>query len=257
MIGCRLLAQVHQALVEAKHPTDTATPFGGVNVIFFGDFYQLPPVGNLPLYTPSSRFLSRMSETNTKQSLGRALWTKLNEVIFLSQQMRQDTSAFNQMLQRIRNGNSTAEDYELLLQRVVGSSGGPTLSEGVFRSATVVTILNSVRCQLNQLAVKRLTDQLKLPIVYSVAVDQLSQGQTPSPALQQTLWQLSDDKTGGQMGLFPCLPGMPVMLKENLATELGLCNSSIGELVSVVVNPLDYQRMQQIESDQVTFDAMN
>jgi hypothetical protein len=42
MIGCGLLSDVSEALSIAKGSTDS---FGGINMIFAGDFAQLPPVG--------------------------------------------------------------------------------------------------------------------------------------------------------------------------------------------------------------------
>lgn len=42
MIGCKLLHRISEALIQAKGNT---SPFGGINVIFSGDFAQLPPVG--------------------------------------------------------------------------------------------------------------------------------------------------------------------------------------------------------------------
>lgn len=47
MVECSLLLQVSQALIEAKGNTGL---FGGVNVIFAGDFAQLPPVVMKSLY---------------------------------------------------------------------------------------------------------------------------------------------------------------------------------------------------------------
>lgn len=50
MIGCDLMLTIHDALVDAKGNT---APFGGINIIFAGDFAQLPPVC-------ASRLFSRM-----------------------------------------------------------------------------------------------------------------------------------------------------------------------------------------------------
>jgi len=47
MIGCKMLHNVSGALTEAKGKTTT---FGGVSIIFAGDFAQLPPIGDVRLY---------------------------------------------------------------------------------------------------------------------------------------------------------------------------------------------------------------
>ena len=50
LIGAQLLCQIDHALRFAKeNPNEW---FGGVNVIFAGDFYQYPPVASTPLYAP-------------------------------------------------------------------------------------------------------------------------------------------------------------------------------------------------------------
>ena len=46
MIGCKLLYQISEALIKAK---GNNSPFGGINIIFAGDFAQLPPVGETRL----------------------------------------------------------------------------------------------------------------------------------------------------------------------------------------------------------------
>lgn len=48
MTGCALLLQIHEVLVDAKGCTE---PFGGVSVIFVGDFVQLPPVNQTKLFS--------------------------------------------------------------------------------------------------------------------------------------------------------------------------------------------------------------
>ncbi len=40
------------------------TPFGGVNVVFAGDFCQLPPVGGTRLYAGAS--IRQLSQTKSK-----------------------------------------------------------------------------------------------------------------------------------------------------------------------------------------------
>jgi len=48
MIGCYLLLQIHEALVDTKGYTE---PFSGVSMIFAGDFAQLPPVSQTKLFS--------------------------------------------------------------------------------------------------------------------------------------------------------------------------------------------------------------
>ena len=43
MIGCRQLTKISRKLTKAKH-ANPSIPFGGVDIIFFGDFIQFPPI---------------------------------------------------------------------------------------------------------------------------------------------------------------------------------------------------------------------
>jgi hypothetical protein len=52
LLSAELLSEIDSALRYAKEkPNDW---FGGINVIFSGDFYQYPPVAGTALYTPIS-----------------------------------------------------------------------------------------------------------------------------------------------------------------------------------------------------------
>lgn len=43
MVSLQTIKHIHRRLIEIKGTSDNV-PFGGVNVIAIGDFYQLPPV---------------------------------------------------------------------------------------------------------------------------------------------------------------------------------------------------------------------
>ena len=49
MMSCRDLQKIHERLSKVLNEFDE--PFGGLNVIFAGDFAQLPPVGGKSLYS--------------------------------------------------------------------------------------------------------------------------------------------------------------------------------------------------------------
>jgi hypothetical protein len=68
MIGCSLLYNISEALIEAKGNT---SPFGGINVIFAGDFAQLPPVGDIRLSATVD-----MSQTKSTSKRGQQMHTE-------------------------------------------------------------------------------------------------------------------------------------------------------------------------------------
>jgi len=54
MISCEFLIEISEALSDAK---GNSSPFGGVNIIFAGDFAQLPPVLQTQLYVdPKTKY---------------------------------------------------------------------------------------------------------------------------------------------------------------------------------------------------------
>ncbi len=73
MVGSKLLVQINNALCRAK---EEQSAFGGVSIIFAGDFAQLPPVGDSRLF--SRVRTSSGSEAAQKHVQGKLLgflWT--------------------------------------------------------------------------------------------------------------------------------------------------------------------------------------
>ena len=60
MVGQYMLYQISKRLQEAK-PHKSTEPFAGVSIVLMGDFAQLPPVKDLPLFQKSggSQFQAR------------------------------------------------------------------------------------------------------------------------------------------------------------------------------------------------------
>lgn len=87
---------------------------------------------------------------------------------------------------------------------------------------------NEVRTQLNQKAVvHRATETNQKPFI-CVAQDTCQGKIIEDPLLRKKLLGLSDSKTEHLPGYLPLIPGMPVILTQNIAIELGLINGSNG-----------------------------
>ncbi len=80
-------------------------PFGGLQVVLCGDFFQLPPVSRMG--EPQAQFVHR-SEAWTRMQL---------RVCYLEEQHRQDDEAFVRLLNNIRDTEVSEESYELLQSR--------------------------------------------------------------------------------------------------------------------------------------------
>lgn len=80
-------------------------PFGGIQVILSGDFYQLPPVGT---DTESSLFCFESEK-----------WREtMKNVIVLKKIFRQEDDKFSKILNQIRTGRISSSSYTALQQRV-------------------------------------------------------------------------------------------------------------------------------------------
>ena len=82
-------------------------PFGGIQVVFSGDFFQLPPIG-LAHETSRERFCF-MSKAWARAGL---------HVCYLTQQFRQTKNQLNYLLQEIRNGEASQSAQQLLEEKV-------------------------------------------------------------------------------------------------------------------------------------------
>ena len=107
-----MLAWIDKRLRQASGKLDL--PLGGFSIILIGDFGQLPPVGDKPLYaSPSSHPLSVH---------GHHIYKLFNTVIILEYVLCQNGTdpmiqRFREFLLQLRNSNVSRDDWEMLLQR--------------------------------------------------------------------------------------------------------------------------------------------
>ena len=110
-IGPNLLTCIDAHLCEV-FPSQCTTPFGGCSIILLGDFGQLPPVKDIPMYAGSSH--------------GNALWKIFNTFVTLSTMFCQQGNSpsqisFCQLLLNLLNSTPTLEDWTLLMTRTTSS----------------------------------------------------------------------------------------------------------------------------------------
>lgn len=83
-------------------------PFGGIQILFSGDFYQLPPVGSV-------------NEPETSQfCFENPIWNTLfHKQIQLTQIFRQTDQSYSDVLNQIREGTLNKRAYNLLMSRCI------------------------------------------------------------------------------------------------------------------------------------------
>ncbi|CAF4227561.1 unnamed protein product [Adineta steineri] len=236
MVGLSLLARLNKLVATAKH-CDPMSTMGGINIILFGDYIQYSPVFDKPLYY---NFASKMdNDTNTngklatendiQQKSARALILQINCVVILEQQMRTKDLAYRALLDRVRNGDGTYDDWQLLRTRVIGLGLHISLNDPPWNEAPILVYRNELRTELNNRAVVNKAYEIgRVPTVV-IATDTIkAKKNIDLPDLTRRLLTLSDNKTEHLPGYLPLVPGMPVLLQENIACELGLSNGTQG-----------------------------
>ncbi|CAF1529169.1 unnamed protein product [Didymodactylos carnosus] len=207
MVGLHLLSQIHKLLCIAK--CKSTEPFGGINLVFFGDFILYPPVLDKPLYRDmlaeennTRTKLKQKTELDTQYEVGRALWLQLNTVVQLIRQMRTDDSAFLEAQNRLRYGQCTTEDHKLLSTRVIGHQSCPVkpLDDIEWKEAPVLVFRNDLRTELNNLAVISAAREIGVVPVVCIAHDTFNADSAVNEKLRKFILRLSDNKTKGLCG---------------------------------------------------------
>ena len=228
-IGCNLLVDIHNALVSATGCTD---PFGGINVIFAGDFAQLPPVMDTKLYARlDNKKLHAETKAGQKTTFGKLLWHSVGTVVILTEQMRQCGEAnqrFVSLLGRLREGMCTDDDFSLLNSRVISAAKeDPSTDE--WRSAPMIVSENIVKDAINVRATIAFAQRTHQTVQWFDAIDTYRGDKFTGPH-REYLLNLPSGKTGQRLGKIPIVLGMPVVVSQNFDIEGGLVNGSWGYL---------------------------
>ena len=134
-------------------------PFGGLNMIFSGDFAQLPPpIGgeNAALYSCTVGINSQTIQSQ-EAAMGKALWHQVTTVVILQQNLRQTANSlrdiqFQTALQNMRFKACTPADI-IFLNTLVSSQakGHSHVLQIEFRNVSIIIALNSQKDEINQL----------------------------------------------------------------------------------------------------------
>lgn len=239
LVSCALMAEISRALAIAK---ENSLPFGGINVIFAGDFCQLKPPGGTALYARrTSKQKARETQNNTAQDIaaGRLLWLGFDTAVILVEQMRQSGAAndrFRELLNRLRVGRCTNADFELLNSRIMNTS---VVDVRAWKNAPVITTHNAIKDALNDRAARRFAEENNVELKIYTAKDKTSHKLIPAGALRDLILNTDTGQTGGLMGRLPLAKGMPVILLHNYDVAHGIVNGADGFLDTVLEHEED------------------
>ena len=101
MLSAETLSMVDAVCREIKQNPE---PFGGLQVILVGDFFQLPPILNMKAENEEQAILlASPAGGPVRFAYGSSVWARLNPVVcYLTEQYRQDDHAFLSVLSSIR-----------------------------------------------------------------------------------------------------------------------------------------------------------
>ncbi|KAM6493945.1 hypothetical protein JOM56_010306, partial [Amanita muscaria] len=227
----------------------------GINIIFAGDFAQLPPPMGGEHVSLYSRTVGRLATSlrSQEEAMGRAVWHQVTTVVVLRQNMRQrvnteDDDKLRRALENMRYKDCTPEDLIFLKSRITSMQAGkPSICEPKFRNVSIITAKNIQKDEINRLGCVKFAHETGQELTHFFSEDTFKPAANDNPTrrkrttrkfasmtdeLQQVLWNLphssADKQVPGKLSL--CL-GLPVIIKCNFATELCITNGQEATVV--------------------------
>jgi hypothetical protein len=254
MLSARDLHRINAQLAKVFEIAEI--PFGGLNMVFSGDFAQLPPAVGGEHVSLYSRTIGTVStdKKSQEEAIGKALWHQITTVVILRQNMRQSKqSAEDTMMQtaleNLRYKACTAADINFWRSKISSSSSSPgrsSICDKDFRDVSIITGTNLQKDEINRLGAIRFAQETNQDLVdfYSEDtskvspndLDKVSRAGTNSKRVAQltnemrkALWDqqpsTTDKHIAGKLTL--CL-GLPVMIRTNFAIELCMTRGQEG-----------------------------
>jgi len=222
--------------VIAKRARNCTLPFGGIQVIFTGDFYQLPPVGNFG-EPDTEEFCFESDE-----------WFsvfKMENHIQLRTMFRQSDPVYIDILSEIRTGQLSEKNLLTLMERV-GRSYNPSENNGCILTKLFPTRVKADFVNQAQYAKIESEEKIMKCVRNKSALAYVENGAVIEPEILLKCSRLSDAEKDHQLDILitntNCIEtlklkrGTAVMCTANIDLESGICNGSQGVIVDFFAN---------------------
>jgi ATP-dependent DNA helicase PIF1 len=209
-------------------------PFGGIQVVFCGDFYQLPPIPS-PNDPASGEFCFESTKWNTVFPLA-------NHVELLTI-FRQTDPVYIEILSQVRTGNISPENVEILKKYVKREYDAEK------HNGTFLTKLFPIRSRvdyLNKLMFDKIDEPAKQYEVNRMCdcLTYIDTGKAIEMDIRHACSTMTKTEQEAELEQLiantPCIPGLElkrgatVMCTVNLDMDNGICNGSQGTVIDFV-----------------------
>ncbi|KJZ74108.1 hypothetical protein HIM_06354 [Hirsutella minnesotensis 3608] len=211
MLGLRQLSWIDKRLRQVC-PARAAEFFGGMGIILVGDFFQLPPIANKPLYFDGP--LKDLQEVS-----GQSAYSAFSHTVFLKKAQRQQgdgQAGFRLALEELRGLKLSIESWKLLSQRVQAK-----LSQREVDTFDAALRIYSKKARVNEYNYEHLV-RLKRPAIQVMAKN-IGNGADKA----------TSEQAGNLASQFPVCIGARLMLTQNIWHPTGLVNGAQGTVYDI------------------------
>ena len=239
MLGCVKLAKISQALQRNK---SNSLAFGGIRVLFSGDFFQLPAIGDTSLYHQSCK----RKHNAQMVEMGMNLWRNvITTTVLLTKHYRAPNPEVYNVMERLRKGTLIPSDVEKIKSRVFGHPMGPDPLDPKWQDAPLITPRNNIRQAWNNQAAIRYSIRNDSQVFISPAID------SGICCDRHTRIWTGDHKTEMLATWNVLCVGSIAVVTANTAVELNMANGSKVIIREVVPHPEDTEGWRSIQTERV------
>jgi len=213
----------------ARDARNSVKVFGGIQVVFCGDFYQLPPV-------------CKDKSDNSKFCFEANIWSTifpLDQHIQLTHIFRQKDKTYLELLSQVREGTISAKNIKILKERMHIAK-----PEGITQLSPIKSRVNSINAgKFNDLA----TDEHECVMAIEYDMDKyirsgktieselLTKGRFLTPVQKEMAVNKLRTNSKGEKVLVLKV-GSFVMCTANIDMDNGICNGSQGTIIDFIEN---------------------